>query len=104
MNWLDHINLPSLHLQTITIRPRQPPREVIDPDLDSDIQQILSPYSPVFKTDRGSSECWLCLVTVTEGCGFPVTAQGMGESESQAKREAGINLVDNLNALGYTVV
>ena len=48
---------------------------------------------------------WLCLVSAENSSvcsGVPVTACGVGESKSQAKREAACKLIDNLNQLGQT--
>ncbi len=50
---------------------------------------------------------WLCLVSTDVSADsvleVPVTACGMGETQSQALRAATCNLIESLNALGYSM-
>ena len=85
---------------------RTPPRELLDPTLDSDLFGTLTMYTPHFELCRGIDDQWLCLAIAQSGCkkGEPaVASHGVGDSESSAKREAGLNLIHNLHGLGYVV-
>ena len=85
---------------------RTPPRELLDPTLDSDLFDALSMYTPHFELCRSIDERWLCLVIAESGCreGEPaVASNGIGDSESAAKREAGLNLIHSLRGLGYLI-
>ena len=95
------------NLQSTDLLPKSltSPPEIIDSDLDDAIQLPLSSYTPLYQIVEGLQEntrSWLCLATVTVNCSFPVTAQGMGDTETAAKRDAACNLLSNLSALGYT--
>ena len=95
--------LPSLYSQDRHgVRRRTPPAEVVDPEMDGDIERLLTPYRPCFEYKLGVSGC-LCLVSTTQGCTPPVAAHGMGENESQARRDAAVHLMDNLVAMDYKV-
>ena len=81
-----------------------PPGELIDPALDADLSVRLSMYSPHFELVQGKDDLWLCLAIAQSGCraGEPaVASHGVGDSESAAKREAGLNLIHNLQGLSY---
>lgn len=83
-----------------------PPKEVLDPDLDRSLSTSLSSYTPQFVFREGIDNKWLCLAIAQSGChaGQPaVASQGMGDSESAAKREAALNLIHNLTELGYVI-
>ena len=84
------------------VRRRTPPAEVVDPEMDGDIERLLTPYRPCFECKLGVSGC-LCLVSTTQGCTLPVAAHGMGDNESQARRDAAVHLMDNLVAMDYKV-
>lgn len=83
-----------------------PPRELLDPTLDSDLFDTLIMYTPHFELRQGTNDQWLCLAIAQSGCrdGEPaVASHGVGDSESTAKREAGLNLIHNLQGLGYVI-
>ena len=85
---------------------RTPPRELLDPALDTDLSARLSMYAPHFELVRSQDDLWLCLAIAQSGCraGEPaVASHGVGDSESAAKREAGLNLIHNLQGLGYVI-
>lgn len=85
---------------------RTPPRELVDPALDSDLFDTLNAYSPHFEVREGNNEQWLCLAIAQSGCrdGEPaVASHGVGDSKSAAKREAGLNLIHSLQGLGYVI-
>ena len=85
---------------------RTPPRELLDPTLDSDLFGTLIMYTPHFELRRGVDDQWLCLAIAQSGYrkGEPAVASyGVGDSESAAKREAGLNLIHSLQALGYVI-
>jgi len=71
--------------------------------MDGDLQQLLKSYSPQFECQPGISGTTLCLAITTLCCSPPVAAQGMGEGESMARRDAAVHLMDNLLTLGYNV-
>lgn len=85
---------------------RTPPREIIDPHLDVDLDSALSGYAPQFEVREGIDNKWLCLAIAQSGChhGQPaVASHGVGDSDSAAKREAALNLIHNLRELGYVI-
>ena len=63
-------------------------------------------YTPHFEICEGVNNQWLCLAIAQSGCraGEPaVASHGIGDSKSAAKREAGLNLIHNLQGLGYVI-
>ena len=78
---------------------------MIDKDLDGDISVQLADYCPQFDFQTVEGGVVLCLARATSGCASllpaSVAAHGRGESESQAKREAALNLAHNLQELNF---
>ena len=85
---------------------KSPPKEVLDPELDISLSVSLSSYTPQFVFREGVDNKCLCLAIAQSGCHADqpaVASQGVGDSQSAAKREAALNLIHNLTELGYVI-
>lgn len=76
-----------------------PPSNSIDLETDEDIHACLTPYSVEYLEDVGEEGLCLCMARTDLPGGFTVASYGQGRSLAEAKREASIHLIQNINQL-----